>query len=327
MSTAELHEHSQEPEKIAIVGCGNWGRNLVRNFYNLGYLQIACDLNKNLLAELQPQYKNLQLTTNFQHVLDNPEITAIVISTPSTTHYELAKRALLAGKHVYVEKPIATTCSHTLELFTLAEECDRVLMVGHLLLYHPAVNRLKQLVQEGVLGQIKNIQSDRLNTNLARPDKSVLWDLAPHDLSMISYILGEDPDELVSVVGYRNREDGLIDDAHIDLVYPGDIGGHIHVSWVHPVKQVKLVVRGTLGTAMMDDAQGENKLHLFTQDDESGKVEAFPEYLAIEPLKLECQHFINCIRSGKSPRTDGMNGYRVVQVLEEAEARMELISV
>lgn len=315
------------PEKVAVVGCGNWGRNLARNFYNLGYLHTICDMSRERLDNLKSQFKNVYLISDFQKILDNPDITAVVISTPSHTHYPLAKQALLAGKHVYVEKPIATNTQHTLELCALSQDKNLTLMVGHLLLYHPAVNRLKQLIAEGILGQIKNVQSDRLNTNELRPDKSVLWDLAPHDISMISYIIGEEPEEIVSAVGYKNRDDGLVDDAHIDLVYPNEIGGHIHISWVHPIKQVKLVVRGTEGTALIDDTQGVNKLHVFSKKDELQRTEEFPEYLAIEPLKLECQHFINCIRYGKQPKTDGMNGFKVVKVLEDAESIMELISV
>ncbi len=313
--------------KVAVVGCGNWGKNLVRNFHSLNFLHTVCDKNTQALRALQPQYKGIHFTDNFQEVLENPEIHGVVISTPSVTHYGLAKEALLAGKHVYVEKPVATTCEHVLELFSISEEQDRVLMVGHLLLYHPAVTRLRQLIQEGALGHIKKIQSDRLNTNLNRPDKSVIWDLAPHDLSMISYLLDEDPEDIVSAIGYRNREDGLIDDAHIDLTYPNEVGGHIHISWVHPIKQVKLVVHGTKRTAMIDDTQSQRKLQLFNKDDLTTPIEEFPEYLSIEPLKLECQHFINCIRSGKRPKTDGLNGYQVVRILEKAEEKMELISV
>ncbi len=320
-------ESPSQKEKIAVVGAGNWGKNLVRNFYNLGHLHTVCDLNPDLLKTIRSQYRNVYCTDDFNSILTNPEIHGLVIATPSVTHYKLAKAAMEAGKHVYVEKPVATSTSDTLELFTLAQELERILMVGHLLLFHPAVNRLKQLIQEGRLGRIKNVQSDRLNTNLVRPDKSVIWDLAPHDLSMISHVLGEEPEELVSVVGYKNQDDGLVDDAHLDLTYPGDIGGHVHISWVHPIKQVKLVVRGTKGTAMIDDTVGQDKLQIFTKNDQLETEEEFPEYLAIEPLKLECQHFINCIRYNKQPKTDGMNGYKVVKVLEEAEERMELITV
>ncbi len=320
-------DNQPQPEKIAVIGCGNWGKNLVRNFDNLGFLYKVCDLNPATLADLQKQYRHIITTSKFDDVFDDPKVNGVVIATPSFTHYELAKKALLAGKHVYVEKPVATSSEQTLELNALARELDRVLMVGHLLLYHPAVNRLRQLIREGHLGQIKNISSDRLNTNKFRPDKSVIWDLAPHDVSMISYLLDREPEDIVSVIGYQNREDGLVDDAHIDMVFPNDVAGHIHISWVHPIKQVKLVVRGTERTAMIDDTLGENKLHIFNKDDLSSPIEEFPDYLEIEPLKLECQHFINCIRHGYDPKTNGMNGYHVVRVLEMAERKMEMIPV
>lgn len=314
-------------EKIAVIGCGNWGKNLVRNFDNLGFLYKVCDLNPATLSELQKQYRHIQTTSQFDDVFNDPKVNGVVIATPSFTHYELAKKALIAGKHVYVEKPVATSSEQTLELNALARELDRVLMVGHLLLYHPAINRLRQLIREGHLGQIKNISSDRLNTNKFRPDKSVIWDLAPHDVSMLSYLMEQEPEDIVSVIGYQNREDGLVDDAHIDMVFPNDVAGHIHISWVHPIKQVKLVVRGTERTAMIDDTLGENKLHIFNKDDVTNPVEEFPDYLDIEPLKLECQHFINCIRHGYDPKTNGMNGYHVVRVLEMAERKMEMIPV
>jgi UDP-2-acetamido-3-amino-2,3-dideoxy-glucuronate N-acetyltransferase len=314
-------------EKIAVIGCGNWGKNLVRNFYNLGFLYKVCDLNTERLQALQKQYRNVSFTNRFEDVFQDPKVDGIVIATPSFTHYELAKQALMHDKHVYVEKPVATSSEQTLELFALARQRERVLMVGHLLLYHPAINRLRQLIQEGYLGQIKNISSDRLNTNQFRPDKSVIWDLAPHDVSMLSYLLDQEPEDIVSVVGYQNREDGLVDDAHIDMIFPNDVAGHIHISWVHPIKQVKLVVRGTLRTAMIDDTLGENKLHIFNKGDLNQPSEEFPEYLDIEPLKLECQHFINCIKYGYEPKTDGMNGYSVVRVLEMAERKMEMIPV
>jgi UDP-2-acetamido-3-amino-2,3-dideoxy-glucuronate N-acetyltransferase len=314
-------------EKIAVIGCGNWGKNLVRNFYNLGFLYKVCDLNTDVLQDIQKQYKNVQVTNQFDDVFTDPKVDGVVISTPSFTHYDLAKQALLSGKHVYVEKPVATNSEQTLELVALAHELDRVLMVGHLLLFHPAVNRLRQLIQEGHLGQIKNISSDRLNTNTFRPDKSVIWDLAPHDLSMVAYLLDQEPVDIVSVIGYQNREDGLVDDAHIHLKFPNDIAGHIHISWVHPVKQVKLIVRGTERAAMIDDTLGENKLHIFNKNNIAEPIEEFPEYLDIEPLKLECQHFINCIRHGYDPKTNGQNGYHVVKVLEMAERKMEMIPV
>jgi UDP-2-acetamido-3-amino-2,3-dideoxy-glucuronate N-acetyltransferase len=321
--TDALKPDANSTRIIAVVGCGNWGKNLVRNFYGLEYLHSVCDLNTDTLQTLRKTYKGLNVTTDYQEILDNPAIQGVVISTPSVTHYKLAKAALLRGKHVYVEKPIATSCLQTQELFSLSQSTQRILMVGHLLLYHPAVNRLKQLIAEGYLGQIRYIQSDRLNFNPYRQDKSVIWDLAPHDLSMLCYLLNMEPEGLVSVNGHRTSTDGLVDVAHLELSFPGDIGGHIHNSWIHPNKHVKLIVRGTERIAVIDDTVGTGKLQIFSKDAESKPLKEFPEYLTIEPLKLECQHFLNCIRSGKTPKTDGINGYNVVKILELAETMLE----
>jgi UDP-2-acetamido-3-amino-2,3-dideoxy-glucuronate N-acetyltransferase len=309
------------PIKVAVVGCGNWGRNLVRNFYNLEVLASVCDLDTELLNKIKKQYPTVQVTSRYEDILQNPEITAIVISTPSRTHYRLAKAALFGDKHVYVEKPIATSSLETRELTMLSDREDKILMVGHLLMYHPVVHRLKQLISEGYLGEIRYIQSDRLNFNRFRADRSVFWDLAPHDLSMMAYLLGYGPLGVVSVNGSQTSEDGLVDIAHIELAFPDHISGHIHNSWVHPVKQVKLIVRGSVRTAVIDDTlSGEEKLRIFTNASPGEQTK--PEYLTLEPLKLECQHFINCIKSGRKPKSDGVNGLEVVQILEEAERKI-----
>ncbi len=310
---------------VAVVGCGRWGKNLARNFHHLGALKAICDLEPETLKAQKKLFPEVNTTAEFHSLLVDPNLTAVVISTPSQTHFKLAKAAILAGKHVYVEKPIATTAVETKELFELATQHERILMVGHLLLYHPAVNRLKQLIDEGYLGEIRYIQSDRLNFNPYRQDKSVLWDLAPHDLAMVCYLLGQEPISVVSAHGHRTSADGLIDVAHIELAFAGGVGGHIHSSWIHPSKQVKLIVRGTERIAMMDDTLESGKLQIFSKDDDRQAIKEFPEYLAIEPLKLECQHFINAIRDNRPPKTDGPNGYTVVRVLEEAEKLLETI--
>ncbi len=314
-------------EQVAVIGCGKWGKNLARNFYNLEHLHTICDLRREQLEEARKTYKGVEVTTDYQKVLDNPDIDAVVISTPSKTHYPLAKMAMQAGKHVYVEKPMATSCVETQELFMMSQELDRVLMVGHLLLYHPAVNRLKQLIEEGYLGHIKYIQSDRLNFNPFRQDKSVIWDLAPHDLSMMCYLLNLEPEAIISVNGHRTSTDGLVDVTHIELAFPGGTAGHIHNSWIHPTKQVKLIVRGSERTAILDDTLEQGKLQIFRKEDETVPIKEFPEYLTIEPLKLECQHFINCIRLHKMPKTDGFNGYNVVKILELAEKMLDEVPV
>ncbi len=310
--------------KVAVVGCGRWGRNLIRNFHNLNFLYGICDLNQEQLKEIGKQYQpDISMTSDYSKLLTSPDVDAIVIATPSHTHFHLAKLALESGKHVYVEKPMATRVEDCQVLFNMAENLDLTLMVGHLLLYHPAVNRLKQLISEGYLGKVKYIQSDRLNFNPFRPDTSVLWDLAPHDLSMLCYLLDMEPKGIVSASGHRTSDDGLVDVAHIELTFPGDIAGHVHTSWIDPNKQVKLIVRGSERTAILDDTLGEGKLQVFKKEDESQPIKEFPEYLAIEPLKLECQHFINCIKSGQTPRTNGYNGYSVVKILELSEKMLK----
>ena len=174
----------------AVIGCGIWGRNIVRNFYNLGALFGVCDLDKENLKMINELYRDVYTTSNFDEFLLNPEVKAIVVVTPSHTHFNIVKKALLAGKHVYVEKPISTSSEEAGQLKELADKMGVKLLVGHLLLYHPAVNRLKMLIAQGVLGELKYIQSDRLNINYFKNDRSVMWDLAPHDVSMTSYILG-----------------------------------------------------------------------------------------------------------------------------------------
>jgi len=308
--------------KIAVIGCGLWGKNLVRNFYNLGVLHCACDIDSEITENLSREYPKINFTNSIESVLNSEDIDGIVIATPSHTHYNLVKKALIAGKHVYVEKPIATTAEEAKELNELSEQQSSILMVGHLLLYHPAVNRLKTLISEGCLGKIQYIQSDRLNINFFKNDRSVMWDLAPHDISMASYILGKIPINVKSAVGFSAGNDGIIDITHIDINFPDNILCHISNSWIHPIKRVVLLVKGTEATAILDDAESSNKLQIYDNFSSAKKVVEYPEYLEIEPLKLECNHFISCIKNRMKPRSDGNNGYEVVRILEEAEKIM-----
>ncbi|MEI7474310.1 MAG: Gfo/Idh/MocA family oxidoreductase [bacterium] len=304
---------------IAVIGCGIWGRNLVRNFYNLGALHTVCDLDADTRTMIEKDYPGVKTVSDINEIFNSKEIHGVIIATPSHTHYNLVKKALLAGKDVYVEKPIATCSIESEELTRIADEKGLVLMVGHLLLYHPAVNRLKTLVEEGVLGNISYVSSDRLNINFFRNDRSVMWDLAPHDVSMISYILGSNPKKVRSANGTATNNDGMFDIVHLDLEYPDNILAHIVTSWIHPVKRVVLIVKGSKATAVLDDAEAVNKLQIFDSSI-AGKVSVeTPEYVDIEPLKLECQHFINCIINRIKPRSDGENGLAAVQALEEAE--------
>lgn len=307
---------------IAVIGCGLWGRNIVRNFYNLNALHSVCDIDNDNLEAVKKEYPNIKLTNDFNEILANKEINGVIVVTPSHTHYRLVKAALEAGKNVYVEKPISTVSEEARQLTILAEEKNLVLMVGHLLLYHPAVNRLKMLVNEGVLGDIRYIQSDRLNINHFKNDRSVMWDLAPHDVSMASYIIGKEPVRVISAVGASSDNNDIMDITHVTIEYEGGAIGQISDSWIHPQKRVNLLIRGTKASAMFDDTLAENKLQIFENETPGAVKTVALDYIEIEPLKLECQHFLTCIEQGKKARSDGENGFSVTKVLEEAEKIM-----
>jgi len=306
-------------QKIAVIGCGVWGRNIVRNFYNLNVLDTVCDIDDENLAKIT---EGVNVTKDFREVLGNPEITAVAVVTPSHTHYNLVRAALEAGKHVYVEKPVSTVASEAKELTELARDRGLVLMVGHLLLYHPAVNRLKMLVEEGALGEIVYAQSDRLNVNFHKNDRSVMWDLAPHDVSMISYVTGKAPIRVISAVGCSSERSEILDITHIGIEFEDGVIGQISDSWITPKKHVTLLVRGTKATAILDDTLAENKLTVFDNFAAGTPENIHLDYLEIEPLKLECQHFISCCETGKKARSDGDNGFMVTRILEEAEQIM-----
>ena len=309
-------------QKIAVIGCGVWGRNIVRNFNNLNVLDTVCDIDEENLKKVAQEYPSVKITRDFHDIINNPEITGVAVVTPSHTHYKLVKEMLLAGKHVYVEKPISTVAEEAQDLTNLSNERGLILMVGHLLLYHPAVNRLKMLIDEGLLGDIVYAQSDRLNVNYFKNDRSVMWDLAPHDVSMISYVIGKEPKRVISAVGCSSNNDEIMDITHIGIELEGGVIAHISDSWITPKKNVTLLVRGTKATAILDDTVAENKLQIF-DNYAVGASENIPlDYLEIEPLKLECQHFISCCKNSKKARSDGENGYTVVKILEEAEKIM-----
>ncbi len=308
-------------QRIAVIGCGLWGRNIVRNFYNLGVLDTVCDFDDENLKQVTSQYDGVKTTKDSSDILNNPEITAVAVVTPSHTHYKLVKSMLEAGKNVYVEKPISTVADEAKELTELARKKGLILMVGHLLLYHPAVNRLKMLVEEGTLGKIVYAQSDRLNVNYFKNDRSVMWDLAPHDVSMISYVIGKEPVRVISAVGASSDCNEIMDITHIGIEFEDGVTAVISDSWITPRKHVTMMVRGTKGTAILDDTVAENKLVLF-KNESSENVNVPLDYLEIEPLKLECQHFIQCCESGKQARSDGDNGFMVTAILEEAEKIM-----
>jgi len=318
---------------IAVVGCGYWGKNLVRNFAALGALHTICDSNSEVLSKLAPLYQNVKEETNLDTVLTDKEIKGVVIALPATLHYPAARQALLAGKDVFVEKPITSKSLEAQELVELAEKRNRILMVGHLMLYHPAVPLLKHHIQSGDLGEIYYLYSTRVNLGQVRRDESALWRLTPHDISLFLYLLGALP-ETVSAHGIGYLQPNLEDVVFITLKFPKNILAHIHASWLDPHKTRQITVVGSKKMAVFDDMELEHKLRIYNK----GVVDNYDTILAssgvlplrseevfisqvdlAEPLFLECQHFIHCIEEQQQPLTDGRSGYQVIKILEAAE--------
>jgi predicted dehydrogenase/carbonic anhydrase/acetyltransferase-like protein (isoleucine patch superfamily) len=310
--------------KISVIGCGYWGKNLVRNFSELGVLAAVCDVNAELVESTATTYKVPGLMLD--QVLKS-DVDGVVIATPAAQHYELTKQALKAGKHVFVEKPLSLKVEEAKQLCELAAQVDRYLMVGHLLQYHPAFLELKRIVSNGNLGRLQYIYSNRLNLGKFRNEENILWSFAPHDISMILGLVGDLP-ETVYATGACHLNPRIHDVTTTHLSFKNGIQAHIFVSWLHPYKEQKLVVVGERGMAVFDDGQSwEEKLKLYPHQvnwidglphPEKADVRCVPLEVA-EPLKLECSHFIECIRNHKKPRTDGLEGLSVLQVLDAAQ--------
>lgn len=307
---------------VAVVGCGYWGKNLVRNFYELGALRWMCDVREPVLHELGAKYPVLASTT-MDGMLADPEVKAVAIAAPASEHCELALRCLQAGKHVFVEKPLALRVEDGRRMVETAHKHGRLLMVGHILQYHPAIVKLKQLIAEGELGNVKYIYSSRLNLGKLRREENILWSFAPHDFSALLYLLDEMPVRLSSHGGtYLDSQ--VVDTTMTVCEFKSGVNAHIFVSWLHPFKEQKLTIVGGKKMAVFDDAEPKNKLVLYSHRidwigrmpvayKDGGQAVPLPEE---EPLRSECQHFLDCVRSGSPPRSDGENGVKVLQLLE-----------
>lgn len=313
-------------KNIAVIGCGYWGKNLVRNFYELDSLYAICDVDENRLKSFQEKYPDLITYKDYTSLLKDPEISAVVVATPAATHYSLAKKALIADKDVFVEKPIALHYKEGEELVSLAKEKDKILMVGHILEYHPAINKLKNLINKGELGKISYIYSNRLNLGKFRTEENILWSFAPHDISVILDLLGEMP-ESVSAYGGNYLSPNITDVTVTTMSFPSGTKAHIFVSWLHPYKEQKLIVIGDKKMMLFDDVNPQNKL--FEYNHKIDWIERMPiphpeqaqtiEIDKKEPLKSECEHFIECIHTRKTPKTDGNDGLRVLKILEACQ--------
>jgi len=316
---------------IAVVGAGYWGSNLVRNYHQLGVLRTVCDANPEVLDATHKSYPDVEVTLGFGDVLSEEAIQAVVIALPAEYHYEFTERALRAGKDVFVEKPLALKLDQARKLNKLALEEKRLLMVGHLLRYHPAFVKLKEIIDNGDLGRIQYIYSNRLSFGKIRREENALWSFAPHDISMILALCNEMPDQ-VTAVGHNYLHKQLADVTTTHLSFPSGINSHIFVSWLHPFKEQKLIVIGDKRMAVFEDTQPwEKKITIYSHTIKWQKgipipEKGVPEYVAVdakEPLREECLHFLECIKKRKKPITDGDEGYRVLEVLDRAEKALE----
>jgi UDP-2-acetamido-3-amino-2,3-dideoxy-glucuronate N-acetyltransferase len=315
--------------RIAVVGAGNWGKNLVRNFYELGHLNAICDGNEALRTGYHETYADVPFTTDFEKILVDRAIDAVVLATPVATHYSMAKKALNARKHVFVEKPLALAVKEGEELVALAEKTSRILMVGHILQYHNAVIKLKTLLDEGELGKIQYLYSNRLNIGKIRKEENILWSFAPHDISVILMLLEETPEWIFASGGNYLQEN--ISDATVTVMsFPSGVKAHIFVSWLHPFKEQKLIVVGDRKMAVFDDTV-EHKLQLYPHQIKwqnrlpiasKAEAEVVPIEM-VEPLRTECQHFVSCIENGKKPKTDGSEGLLVLQILNASQQSLD----
>jgi UDP-2-acetamido-3-amino-2,3-dideoxy-glucuronate N-acetyltransferase len=315
---------------IAMAGLGYWGKNILRNLSDMGVLAIACDSSAEILRQRQAEFPRLDYTSSFEDALADARVRAVVIATPAVTHYDLARKALNAGKDVFIEKPLALTYKMGRKLLDLSKSGNKVLMVGHILQYHPAVIKLKELVAKGDLGKLEYIYSNRLNIGKLRTEENILWSFAPHDISVILSLTGEEPAR-VQVFGGNYITQGVHDITVTGLEFRNGVKGHIFVSWLHPYKEQKLIVVGSKGMAVFDD-MNEEKLCIYPHGINwiNGKIPVAQkaQYYPVpienkEPLKEELQHFIDCVASRKQPLTDGSEGLRVLRVLELAEKSLK----
>ena len=320
-------------KNIAVIGAGYWGRNLVRNFHELGVLKTICDGAQTVRDEMARTYPEAAVTAAVTDVLADPAVTGVVIAAPAALHFELATAALQAGKHVFVEKPLALTRADGAALVHLAAQCRRTLFVGHILHYHAAVIRLKELIRAGVIGRLQYIYSRRLSFGKIRREENILWSFAPHDISLILSLTGEEP-SYVDAVGSNFLHARIADVTMTNLKFPSGIGAHIFVSWLNPYKEQKLVVVGSEGMLVFDDTEPiatklmhyphkinwQNNLPV-PHKGESEPVDIAP--LWKEPLKAECEAFLTAVGSGVPPLTSGEEGLRVLKILEISQASLE----
>lgn len=324
---------SASPCDLALVGAGYWGKNLARNFHALGALAVLCDRSAEILAGYGADYAAVEKTDSFEAVLANAAVKKVAIAAPAALHHRLAKAALLAGKDVYVEKPVCLEVADAEELVALAEARGLILMVGHLLQYHPCVIELQRLVAAGELGRVQYITSNRLNLGKIRREENALWSFAPHDISVILSLVGHRLPDQVRSTGEAYLTPNVADTTLTAFRFPDNVRAHVYVSWLNPFKEQKLTVVGSRGMAVFDDTKPwREKLVIHRdyltwadgQNPTPNKVEGTPDIVPeLEPLREECRHFLTCCATRQRPRTDGREGVRVLQVLKAAQSSLQ----
>ncbi len=324
---------------VSVVGCGYWGPNLVRNLRAIHECRVksVCDADEERLAHIRELYADVEGVRDFARIVADPDLHAVVVATPVRFHFELARRALEAGKHVFIEKPMASSADECRRLIRLAEERKRTLMVGHTFIYTPVVRRIKEIVDAGDLGEILYISSRRLNLGLFQKDINVAWDLAPHDISIILYLLGQVPAS-VNCQGKAHVAQGIEDVTNISLNFSNGGFATIQSSWLDPNKIREMTIVGSKKMLVYDDIEPLEKIKIYDKRVEApSHYDTFAEFQysyhygdvyspyvkQVEPLRVECQHFLDCIRRGTTPDTSGWEGLRVVQILEAASQSMK----
>lgn len=320
--------------RLALIGTGAWGRNLLRNLTHLKGAELAacCDTDGPSLEKTLNGFRGIRALTDPGAVFKDPNIDAVFIATPAVTHFEFAAEAMRAGKDVFVEKPMTLSLSDAEKLVQLADKNERVLMVGHLLEYHPAVNMMKELLDSGEVGDPYYLYSERVNLGRIRSDENALWSFAPHDISIILYLLGQEPVE-VSAHGAAYIQPGIEDVVFLCMLFSGNRIAQVHVSWLDPHKIRRTTLVGSKKMVVFDDMQSSEKVKIYNKGVEhNGQFAAYADALTLrfgevtvpalkmrEPLGLECAHFIECVQNRTPPRSDGRDGLRVVRVLEAAQ--------
>jgi predicted dehydrogenase len=321
--------------RVGVVGLGYWGPNLARNLGAIPGCEVSwlCDASEQARAKLERSFPGARSTDVIGDLLDDEQLDAVVLATPVQTHADLAVAVAEAGKHCFVEKPLATSAAAAERAVAAAESAGRTLMVGHLLEYHPAVAHLKELIEGQELGDLYYIYGNRLNLGKLRADENALWSLGAHDVSVALHLIGEEPQECLAQGACFVRE-GVQDVVFCYLRFPSGVVAHLHLSWLDPHKERRLTVVGSRRMATFDDMQIEGKLTIYDKGFDED-VRSWGEYIArsgdifsphianLEPLRIECEHFIHCIRTGEAPRSDGYSGLRVVRVLERLQQSLD----